>query len=157
MTCHDPDHYHNGDETAVYDEDGNDHQYDECDEPADPKLVKTMTTPTVFDVVTTDTESLFVVAWMGGYDAPSYAAFRTRAEAIHQASVWWLTADKDEDQIDILSLNTTTLAMERIAGYDEDEDTPLQYCKYCYTTHAEWEFADTCDGRMVCGRCGGTS
>jgi hypothetical protein len=29
--CNDPDHYHDGDKTAIRDQDGHDHQYDECD------------------------------------------------------------------------------------------------------------------------------
>jgi len=66
-------------------------------------------------------ELVFIVAWTGGYEAPSYVVFATEEEAIKQAKEWWADADEDADSIDILRLNPTDLTIERIMVNHEKE------------------------------------
>lgn len=48
---------------------------------------------------------VFMVAWHGGYEAPSYVAHYTEDAAWQQADEWWADADEESDQIDVLKVS----------------------------------------------------
>ena len=59
---------------------------------------------------------IYIVCWSGGYELPSYQAFRTYDDAYRAAKDW--EKDTDEgDMIEILVLDTASLDIEREYSY----------------------------------------
>lgn len=57
---------------------------------------------------------VFLVVWSGGYDAPQYGARATEDEAWALAGEWAADIKEGEDTIDVLRLDTATMAVERL-------------------------------------------
>ena len=57
---------------------------------------------------------VYITVWSGGYDPPSYQAFRSREEAWKIAEEWAKDMDEGVDTIDIVSIDLTSMAMERL-------------------------------------------
>lgn len=58
---------------------------------------------------------IYMIVWSGGYEAPSYDIKATLTEALAQARKWAEDIDEDQgDWIDVLEINTETLAVNRV-------------------------------------------
>lgn len=66
---------------------------------------------------------VFVIAWTGGYEAPSYTVKATAAEAWTQAEEWWKDAKEGEDTLDVLRIDLTTMTIERLERPTPDKET----------------------------------
>lgn len=60
---------------------------------------------------------IYIVAWTGGYEAPSYHAFMTENEAMRQAEEWWADADQDADSLDVLRINPNDMTITRVEAH----------------------------------------
>ena len=65
--------------------------------------------------------SVYIVAWTGGYEAPSYTAFFDEARAWDQAYEWVEEMEEGVDTIDVLRLDLPSLKMERLEASSEKE------------------------------------
>lgn len=57
---------------------------------------------------------LYIVAWTGGAEIPSYQASRTESEAFDIAARWMLDVEEGFETVDVLELDTDTLRMARL-------------------------------------------
>lgn len=62
--------------------------------------------------------TIYIVVWAGGYEPPSYTAYKTKKEAMETALEWWEDADED-DWIDILKLEN--MRLERVETLTREE------------------------------------
>lgn len=58
---------------------------------------------------------IFVVAWTGGYEAPSYVVKLTEEQAWDQAGAWLADAHEDGDTIDVLRVDLATAEVTRLS------------------------------------------
>ena len=65
-------------------------------------------------------QSVYVVSWTGGYEAPCYVAFWDEAQAWERAHKWARDMKESEDTIDVLRIRLMPLSIERL----EQDDAP---------------------------------
>ena len=90
----------------------------------------------------------YIVAWTGGYEAPTYEYRNTRTEAFNLAAEWLGEMD-ERDTIDVLAIDTDAETVTRI-----DAGT-CTHCTKRVVRDDEGTLIDLDSGGDVCGWDGG--